>query len=492
MKKHCLLLFCLICIPLMGQSTYKPDWESIDKRPVPAWFENAKFGIFIHWGLYSVPAWSPKGTYSEWYKYWLDKKTLMGNGNFTGTEIYDYHRKMYGEDFTYADFAPMFKALSYDPEEWADLFEHSGAKYVVLTTKHHDGFALWPSREASISYGRPWNSMEIGAHRDLVGEYVNALRKTDIKVGCYFSLREWDNPLYNKETMDLFYERHWFPQLQDLVNRYKPDLIWADGPDQINDKQWQAERTLAWLYSESPVKDSIVVNDRWANNTGKKHGDYYTREYSNTNSSYNKPWEECRGIGLSFGYNQNEDLGDYTSPKALILTLVNIVSQGGNLLLDIGPNANGKIPPIMQERLLQIGKWLKVNGEAIYGTRAWGNFCQCSKGSKEWKSKEKHYVSGDAILKQTVDPDPGYAVKEVFFTKKGNNVYAILPRYPKNKIVLKDIQTTGRTKITLLGSDKKVQWKQKGNDIEVIMPLLYVDELPCDYAWVLKLEKISE
>lgn len=115
------------------------------------------------------------------------------------------------------------------------------------------------------------------------------------------------------------------------------------------------ERTLAWLYSESPVKDSIVVNDRWANNTGKKHGDYYTREYSNTNSSYNKPWEECRGIGLSFGYNQNEDLGDYTSPKALILTLVNIVSQGGNLLLDIGPNANGKIPPIMQERLLQIG-----------------------------------------------------------------------------------------------------------------------------------------
>ena len=115
-----------------------------------------------------------------------------------------------------------------------------------------------------------------------------------------------------------------------------------------------------------------------------------------------------------------------------------------------------------------------------------------SKGSKEWKSKEKHYVSGDAILKQTVDPDPGYAVKEVFFTKKGNNVYAILPRYPKNKIVLKDIQTTGRTKITLLGSDKKVQWKQKGNDIEVIMPLLYVDELPCDYAWVLKLEKISE
>lgn len=296
----------------------------------------------------------PKGTYSEWYKYWLDRKTLLGNGDFTGTEVYDYHKKMYGEDFTYADFAPMFKAMSYDANEWADLFKRAGAKYIVLTTKHHEGFALWPSKEASKSYGRPWNSMEIGAHRDLVGEYVNALRKTDLKVGCYFSLREWDNPLYNRETMDLFYERHFFPQLKDLVNNYKPDLIWADGPDSMNDKIWQVERTLSWLYSESPVKDSIVVNDRWANNTGRKHGDYYTREYSNTNSTYNKPWKECRGIGFSFGFNQNEDLEDYTLPQALVLTLVNVVSQGGNLLLGIALMQTEK-SPIMQERLLQIG-----------------------------------------------------------------------------------------------------------------------------------------
>ena len=239
MKTHLIAIFCLVSISLMGQKTYAPAWESLDTRPVPSWFENAKFGIFIHWGLYSVPMWSPKGTYSEWYKYWLDRKTLLGNGDFTGTEVYDYHKKMYGEDFTYADFAPMFKAMSYDANEWADLFKRAGAKYIVLTTKHHEGFALWPSKEASKSYGRPWNSMEIGAHRDLVGEYVNALRKTDLKVGCYFSLREWDNPLYNRETMDLFYERHFFPQLKDLVNNYKPDLIWADGPDSMNDKIWQ-------------------------------------------------------------------------------------------------------------------------------------------------------------------------------------------------------------------------------------------------------------
>ena len=177
------LLFYFISVSLFSQKVYTPDWESLDKRPVPSWFEDAKFGIFIHWGLYSVPGWSPKGTYSEWYKYWLENKKLMGNGDFTGTEIYDFHTAMYGRDFTYADFAPMFKAMSYDANEWAKLFERAGARYAVLATKHHDGFALWPSKEASTSYGRPWNSMVIGAHRDLVGEYVDALRKTNIKVG---------------------------------------------------------------------------------------------------------------------------------------------------------------------------------------------------------------------------------------------------------------------------------------------------------------------
>lgn len=474
----------------MGQKSYAPEWKSLDARPTPSWFGDAKFGIFIHWGLYSVPMWSPKGTYSEWYKYWLDRKTLLGNGNFTGTEVYDYHKKMYGEDFTYADFAPMFKALSYDASEWADLFERAGAKYVVLTTKHHEGFALWPSKEASKSYGRPWNSLEIGAHRDLVGEYVNALRKTNLKVGCYFSLREWDNPLYTRETMDIFYERHFFPQLKDLVNSYKPDLIWSDGPDQMDDKVWQVERTLSWLYSDSPVKDSIVVNDRWANNTGCKHGDYYTREYSNTNNTFNKPWEECRGVGFSFGLNQTEDLEDYTLPQALVLTLANVVSQGGNLLLGIGPNANGKIPPIMQERLLQIGDWLHVNGEAIYGTHMWKQPFQWSKGNKEWKPKEKFYISGNEILKQTTAPEAGYAVKEAFFTKKGNSVYAILPKYPKPSIVLKGIKSTSKTEITMLGLGKKVDWIQKGDNIVVTMPILYFDEMPCDYAWTLKLENV--
>lgn len=486
------IILCLSTLYLAAQPTYTSDWKSIDRRPVPAWFENAKFGIFIHWGLYSVPAWSPKGTYSEWYKYWLDKKTLFGNGEFTGTEIYDYHKQTFGEN-TYADFAQMFKAQDYDANAWAKLFEEAGAKYVVLTTKHHDGFALWPSKEASRDYGRAWNSMEIGAKRDLVGEYATALRKTDVKVGLYFSCREWDNPLYAPETMELFVDKHWYPQLKDLINNYKPDLIWSDGSDNMSDSVWKTKEFMSWLYSESVVKDSVVINDRWAKfSDGKKHGDYLTREYSSADTTSEKPWEECRGMGFSFGYNRNEDLEDYASPKALVLTLANVVSRGGNLLLGIGPDANGKIPPIMQERLLQMGRWLRVNGEAIYGTRMWKTTSQWSEGDRSWKSKDKHYVGANGILKQTVDPDPGFAVYEAFFTSKNKSIlFAILPVYPNKPVLLRGIHTTGKTTISLLGTDKPVKWEQKGKDILVTLPDLSFDEAPCDYAWTLKMENVD-
>lgn len=146
----------------------------------------------------------------------------------------------------------------------------SGAKYVVLTTKHHDGYALWPSMEASRDYGRPWNSMEIGPKRDLVGEYTTALRKTDIKVGFYISCREWGSPLYCPELLNIYVSRHFIPQVKDLVNRYEPDILWSDGPDDYSDSIWQTKKLFQWLYSESPVKNKIVLNDRWAKFTDGK------------------------------------------------------------------------------------------------------------------------------------------------------------------------------------------------------------------------------
>lgn len=487
MKKiFVLLMMIFFTVEIYSQREYSPTWESLDSRPVAPWFADAKFGIFIHWGLYSVPAWGPKGTYAEWYQYFLqEKKITYGNGDFTGEETYEYHTKKYGKDFTYYQFAPMFKAELFNPDEWAELFNNAGAKYIVLTSKHHEGYALWPSKEAN-DRGFRWNSLDIGPHRDLVGELEKAIRKTDIKFGLYYSLYEWYHPLwkYNKEK---YVSEHMIPQIKDLITRYKPDIIWPDGEWEISDTLWRSRELLTWLFNESPVANTIVVNDRWGKGTRKKHGGYFTTEYEGT-VEYGKPWEECRGMGFSFGYNRNEDIQDYNTPKALVLSLVDIVSHGGNLLLDIGPTASGKIPPVMQERLLQIGKWLKVNGEAIYGTRKWKIPVQWSKGNRDYKP-EGMLVGGDLILKQTVDPESGYTVKEVFFTKKENALYVILPKWTDGVLTVKDVNAAAGAKISLLGQEGKFSWKNKGKNIQITMPekCNFNFSTEEEYAYVLKI-----
>ncbi len=471
---------------LWGQKHYEPTWESLDSRPVAQWFDDAKFGIFIHWGPYSVPAWSPKGTYSEWYQYWLQSKTLFGNGDFKGDEVVSYHNKTYGKDFTYYQFGDMFTADLFKPDDWAALIKDSGAKYVVLTSKHHDGFALWPSKEAD-DRGFPWNSMEVGAHRDLVGDLSMAVKASGLKMGLYYSLYEWYHPLWQNDRQR-FVNEHFLPQVKDLVTRYKPDILWADGEWEMEADQWKSKEFLAWLFNDSPVNNSVVINDRWGKGVRNNHGGYYTTEYESEATEFNRPWEECRGMGFSFGYNRNEDIEDYNSPKALVLMLVNIVSTGGNLLLDIGPDARGKIPVIMQERLHQIGKWLKINGEAIYGTSPWKGSFQWSEGERNFKP-EQHYLGGDFILKQTVDPEPGYAVKELFFTQNGKDYFAITPKLPGKNLAIKDFKPKSGTKVTLLATGENVSWKQSGPDMILTIPEFSPNTMiPEDrYAYVFKI-----
>ena len=489
MKKLLLIAAIMVSMNSFTQKKYEPNWKSLDSRPVAPWFADAKFGIFIHWGLYSVPAWSPKGTYAEWYQFWLQNKTLFGNGKFTGTEVYDYHVKRYGKDFTYYQFAPMFKAELFNPDDWAKLFEDARAKYIVLTSKHHEGYCLWPSKQAN-DRGFRWNSMDIGPHRDLIGELEKAVRKTDVKFGLYYSLYEWYHPLW-KFDKEKYVTEHMIPQMKDLVERYKPDILWPDGEWEMSDEKWHTPEFLAWLFNDSPVANTIVINDRWGKGDRKKHGGYYTTEYD-ASAEFDKPWEECRGMGFSFGYNRAEDIQDYNSARVLILMLVDIVSHGGNLLLDIGPDGHGKIPVIMQERLLQMGRWLKVNGEAIYGTRKWETPVQWSKGDREYKTNQ-HYVGGELILKQTVDPDPGYAVKEVFFTKKGNDLYAIVPKLPGKKLVLRGVKGSGRTSVSIVGTGLKLSWKKKGKNMEIEMPGKdkFSFEPEKDYAFVVKITKVK-
>ncbi|GAB3655799.1 alpha-L-fucosidase [Echinicola sediminis] len=480
-----LILFLLLINEGFSQQKYEATWESIDSRPIPEWFQDAKLGIFIHWGPYSVPAWSPKGTYSEWYQKWLQSKSLFGNGNFKGDEVYQHHVKAYGPHFPYYRFGDMFTAEDFNAEEWAELFENAGAKYMMITTKHHDGFTLWPSEEANKSWGFPWNAKDIGPKRDVLKELELAVKKTDVKFGTYYSLYEWYNPLWLNDK-EKYVKEHMHPQFKDMVQNYRPDLIWSDGDWDLSPEEWDSKELLTWLFNESKVGQTVVVNDRWGDGVRFNHGGYYTTEYqSELDGSH--PWEECRGIGFSFGFNRNEDVTDYAGRRTLVYLLLNVVSNGGNLLLDIGPDAYGNIPAIMQDRLLNLGKWLKVNGEAIYGTRKWKHASQWSEGKKNWKPEGAHYLPADFIIKQTIDPEPGYAVREIFFTQKEKDLYAIVPQWPKGKLVIKDVKVNKDTEITLLGKDLKFNFEKQGKDIVVEVPYLTADELPCEHAFTFKL-----
>jgi alpha-L-fucosidase len=465
MLKHLLSLALLSASFALSAQTYQPAWESLDKRPVPQWFEDSKFGIFIHWGVYSVPSWGPTGDsigvydrYSEWY--W---NKLMNPGSKVNKNFSQFHLKTYGPNFKYQDFAPMFKAELFNPDDWASLFKKAGARYVVLTSKHHEGFALWPSAQSWN-----WNSVDIGPHRDLCGDLTTSVKKNGLHMGFYYSLYEWYNPVY-KADLQSYVDDHMIPQMKDLVTRYTPDIVWTDGEWDKPSKDWKSEEFLAWLYNESPVKSTVVVNDRWGNETRSKHGGIFTTEYGlvegqeGMDEAPMHPWEECRGIGTSFGFNRTENLDSYSTAKDLIKLLVSTVSAGGNLLLDIGPAADGTIPVIMQQRLIEIGNWLEVNGEAIYGTRAF------------IKNKKGEQINSGAN-------------KSLFFTRKGSDLYVISVEWPKTDIILKGINTSGSLKASLLGSSLPVNVKRSGSGIVIVPPKLTPDDF--QQAYVFKLSNV--
>ncbi|MBS1948586.1 MAG: alpha-L-fucosidase [Bacteroidetes bacterium] len=479
MKKNFLFILCVFFSSVATAQNYKPTWPSLDTRPLPQWFKDAKFGIFIHWGVYSVPAYCKKGNYAEWYQH-----ALMSGDSATVA----YHKNKYN-NISYYTFADQFKAELYNPDEWAKLIESSGAKYVVLTSKHHDGFANWPSEEASRDWGFPWNAMDTGPHRDLLGDLFAAIRKTSVHAGMYYSLYEWYNPLW-LHNRPKYVSDHMWPQMKELINKYQPDVFWTDGGWDASDTLWKSREFLAWLYNESPVKDKVVTNDRWGSGIRFHHGGVYTPEYQPDMDFKDHYWEESRGMGFSYGYNREEDAWDYNSAQVLVISLIDKVSRGGNFLLDIGPDADGKIPPIMQERLLQIGEWMKINNEAIYNTVRWKTPSQWSEGRTDYKPKNG---GGDIMLKLTVEPDPGYAVKECFFTYNPTqkNLYVLLPKWPGKKFVIKDLSLKPGTKIELLDTDQSLTWQQKGNHITVDFPEFDPSTMKSKYVYVIKITKLD-
>lgn len=406
-----------------------------------------------------MPAWGPTGDsigvydkYAEWYWKKMDQPGKVQK------YFKEFHTKTYGPNFRYQDFAPMFKAELFDPDQWAELFKESGAKYIVLTSKHHEGFTLWPSAQSWN-----WNSVDVGPHRDLCGDLTDAVKKQGLHMGFYYSLYEWYNPTYLNNFSE-YVDGHMIPQMKDLVTRYKPDILWTDGEWDKPSTEWKSEEFLSWLYNDSPVKDNIVVNDRWGSETRSKHGGIYTTEYGligdkeGIDNTIPHPWEECRGIGTSFGYNRTEGLSEYSTSEQLIKLLVSTVSAGGNLLLDIGPAADGTIPVIMQQRLLEIGKWLKVNGEAIYNTNAF------------IKTKKD----------EAINPETN---KSLFFTQKGKDVYAICLDWPKDGITLKNIPVNKGIKVALLGNKSAVHVKSEGEVLQIISPSLTPDDFQSAYVF---------
>ena len=482
----CATPFPSIASSAFGQM-YEPTWESVDRRRSPAWFSEARFGIFIHWGTYSVPAYAPvipgKLAYAEWYWHAMTN----GRDNPKAGELekgtWAFLQRVYGSDIPYEDFAPQFKAELFDPDHWAEVFANSGAKYVVLTSKHHEGFTLWPSKDASRTWGRPWNSVEIGPKRDLLGDLSEAVRRKGLRMGYYYSLYEWYNPLWLSDK-PRYVQEHVFPQFKDLVTRYKPAIIFSDGEWEISSADWHAPELLAWLFNDSPVKDEVVINDRWGSDTRHKHGGYWTTEYTAGMSGIDHPWEENRGMGVSYGYNRAEDLNVYHTGRDLIFILVDTVSRGGNLLLDIGPKADGTIPVIMEQRLKEIGDWLKINGEAIYGTKPWKSTRQWTAGEIPKVEYNKEFSSAYDVTKLIEESSGGKASIETFFTAKGSNVYAILPHWSRRTLVLKDLKHAKA--VTLLGSSTPLKFRSSKGGLEIDLPDLS-ENLRAQPAWVLKI-----
>jgi alpha-L-fucosidase len=391
---------------------YQPNRKSLAAHPLPEWFDQAKLGIFVHWGLYSVPAWAPPTgefgavTSRKGWKYWFENNAYAewywNSMRLAGSPTQVHHRQEYG-DQPYEIFAPRFEqaAARWRAEEWAEIFAQAGARYAVMVTKHHDGYLLWPSgvrnpRRAS------WQS-----RRDYVGEFTTAMRAQGLEAGLYYSggldwtfepgpIRDFTSLIASVPSAPAYGQyatAHW----RELIERYQPRILWNDigYPGGTN-----LDALFAGYYNECP---DGLVNDRfspmdfghkgslkrrilvplfswlgqWAMKAGNMpapanvHSDFRTPEYSVYAQAPSFKWEATRGLGLSFGYNQAEGEEHTLPAEKLVHTFIDIVSKGGNLLLNIGPDAAGRIPGAQRSRLEALGAWLAVNGEGIYASRPW-------------------------------------------------------------------------------------------------------------------------
>ncbi|PWN34765.1 glycoside hydrolase family 29 protein [Meira miltonrushii] len=356
-----------------GLTDYDSSDASLSRVQAPNWWRDAKLGIMFHYGPYSVPAYGAD-FYAEWYMH------DMSTNNYTKA----HHLKTYGEQFNYDDFFEKFTAAKFDASQWVALMEASGARYSVGTTKHHDGFALFDTKDTSNR-----NSLTYGPKRDLMKELMLAAQNSTVRFGTYFSPVEWFNPIQNPYGFELFaggpyrnaytgeavpytgfIEKDDFiddiqsPQQQILMEDYRTNIMWCD----IGGPSRGCQNAAKWYNEARKRGQNVVMNNR----CGCLWNGFGTPEYATYSGTVQNLWETNEGLApFSFGFNAQDAPSAYKTPQQLVKMLVDVVSKNGNYLINFGPEASGVIPKAQQDSLLGMGKWLKTNGEAIYGTRYW-------------------------------------------------------------------------------------------------------------------------
>jgi alpha-L-fucosidase len=474
---------------------FRPDWESLQNYQVPTWYEDAKFGIFIHWGLYSVPAFA-----SEWYS---------RNMYQPGSEEFKHHVATYGPQskFGYKDFIPVFRAERFDASPWARLFREAGAKYVVPVAEHHDGFPMYDSNLTD------WCAGKMGPRRDLFGELARAVRAEGLHLGASSHRAEHDwffdggrtfdsdvnDPRYaafygpahfrlvKPGYEDRVYEDwtyvspefldDWLARTAEIVEKYHPDLVYFDW--WINQPSFRNHLAefAAFYYNQAATRGTgSVINYKY--DAFEEHSATLDVERGQLSDIRPMHWQTDTSISnASWGYIEGDT---FKSPEFIVHLLADVVSKNGNLLLNVGPRPDGTIPEPVQQVLRDVGAWLKVNGEAIYGTRPWTRY-----------GEGPTAVAGGAFHEKDTKP---YTSEDFRFTTKGENLYAIELGWPADgtatihslgSSALKDQKIQS---VDLIGSDAKLEWRQNADGLRVEFPRQPV----CKYAYVLRLRLRAE
>ncbi len=460
---------------VVAQGPWRPDWDSLTTHEIPEWFQDAKFGIYAHLGVYCVPAYG-----TEWYPRKMYQK---------GDAVYKYHVETYGDpsEFGYKDFVPRFTLDKFDAAEWADLYQQAGARFAGPVAEHHDGFSMWASQV------NRWNVGNTGPKRDIAGELIRELRKRELRIitsfhhafniqGYYTPSEGWDTAdpqfgdLYGFPTMEdrtLALDR-WLIKLKEVVDAYQPDQIWFDfGLARIPEEYKQ--RFAAYYYNHETTWNKPVIITRKGNHLPDGVGvldiergrmkDTGRELWQTDDSTAYNSWSWVDGLRVK-------------PTKEMVHELIDIVSKNGVLLLNVCPTADGTISPDQQRMLRELGQWLEINGEAIYGTRSW----------KIMGEGPTRMEKGGSFLKTIT-----YTSRDIRYTrsKDGRTLYAICLGWPASSVSLRYVQVqsfAANASVTMLGYDKPLLFDVDADgQLEIQIPSLTPEDRPCDHAFALRL-----